>query len=406
MRTVYFDKDIPRILLTGALKPAWPRAIFSQVAPTHFAEFPDPPLPGPRWVRVRNYQCGICASDLSLLTVAADPSIAPAALPGLVRFYLGHELVGEICEAGPGVTRFQVGDRVIMDAEGATCASQEIEPPCPQCARGETVLCENASAGRGPHGVGGGWSDSYTTHESAVYPVPADLSDDQATLIEPLSVGLHAALRRKPEPGQHALVLGSGTIGLALLQSLRAVAPECHITVAARHPQQVALARRWGADEVVNFAARDGDIYASTARITGARLYKGMFGNRTLLGGFDVIYDCVGSARTLHDSLRCARAGGAVVIVGIKLEPLKLDLTPIWSQKVDLVGTVSHGREKWQDGDIHTYDLVVDFLRSGKMTADGFITHRFPLARWREAVSTAMDKRSGSIKVIIDHRQN
>ncbi len=136
MRTVYFDIDIPRILLAGALKPVWPGAVFSRVAPTHFAELPDPPLPGPRWVRVKNYQCGICASDLSLLSVAADPGIAPAALPGLERFYLGHELVGEICEVGPGVRRYHVGDRVIMDAEGATCATQDIEPPCPQCARG------------------------------------------------------------------------------------------------------------------------------------------------------------------------------------------------------------------------------------------------------------------------------
>src|SRR5512142_1102173 len=104
MRTIYVDKNIPRILLTGVLKPVWPGAIFSRVAPAHFAELPDPPLPGPRWVRVKNYQCGICATDLSLLSVSADPSIAPAALPGLQRFYLGHELVGQISEAGPEVS--------------------------------------------------------------------------------------------------------------------------------------------------------------------------------------------------------------------------------------------------------------------------------------------------------------
>ena len=146
------------------------------------------------------------------------------------------------------------------------------------------------------------------------------------------------------------------------------------------------------------------DLYASTARITGARLYKGMFGNRTLLGGFDVIYDCVGSARTLHDSLRCARAGGAVVIVGLKLRPLKVDLSPIWNQEVDLTGTASHGHDTWQGNEWDNYDLIVDFLRAGKLTSDGFITHRFPLARWRDAVRTATDKTTGSIKVVIDHR--
>ena len=400
MRSIYVDKDIPRILATGVLKPVWPGVVFSRVAPAHFAELPEPPLPGPKWVRVRNIQCGICASDLSLLTVSADPRIAPAALPGLQRFYLGHEVVGVIAEAGPGVSRVRVGDRVIMDVDGRNCISQEIDPPCPQCRLGNLVLCENSSVGRGPEGVGGGWSDSYTAHESAVYPAPSDIDDDHATLVEPLSVGLHAALRRPPGPGQKVLVLGSGTIGLCTLQSVRAVAPTSHITAVARHPQQVSLALRFGADEVVTGR----DIYTATTRITGAKLYRGMFGNRMLLGGFDLIYDCVGSDRTIRDSLRCARAGGAVVVVGISLRPLKVDLSPIWSQEVELVGSMSHGHDMWQGADRHDYDLVIEFLRAGKLTSAGFITHRFPLDRWREAVDAAKDKRSGAIKVVIDHR--
>ena len=293
-----------------------------------------------------------------------------------------------------------VGDRVIMDADSPNCISQEIDPPCPQCRRGNLALCENSSLGRGPEGVGGGWSDSYTAHESWVYPVPADVDDDQAMLVEPLSVGVHAALRRPPRPGQKVLVLGSGTIGLCTLQSVRAVAPDCHITAVARHPQQVSLAQRFGADEVITGE----DVYAATARITGAKLYKGMFGNRMLLGGFDVIYDCVGSERTIRDSLRCTRAGGAVVVVGIRLRPLKVDLTPIWSQEVELVGSMSHGHDMWQGADRHDYDLVIEFLRAGTLTSDGFVTHRFPLDRWREAVDAAKDKRSGAIKVVIDYR--
>jgi threonine dehydrogenase-like Zn-dependent dehydrogenase len=349
---------------------------------------------------VKNHQCGVCASDISLLSMDADPRIAPAALPGMQRFYLGHELVGEICEAGSGASHFRLGDRVMLDVDNATCASQEIDPPCPQCAGGTPTLCENTSLGRGPHGVGSGWSDTFTTHELSLHPVPEDLDDDQATLAEPFSIGVHAALRRTPEPGQNALVLGCGMIGLGIIQSVRALAPGCRITAVARHPQQAALARQLGADEVVG----DQDIFAVTARVTGAKLYQGMLGNRMLLGGFDVIYDCVGSARSLSDSLRCARAGGAVVMVGIKFKPLKVDLTPVWYQEVELVGIVAHGQSPWQGALWHDYDLVFDLLRSGKLTCDGFITHRFPLDRWKEAVQTAMDKRSGSIKVVIDQR--
>lgn len=401
MRAIYLDKDIPKALIVKALKPIWPGIVFTSLSPSRYAEMPEPELPGPRWVRVKNEQCGICASDLSLLFVDADPSIAPVALPGNQRFYLGHEVLGYVTEVGPGVTRVKEGDRVIMDTrfQGATCLSQEIYPPCPHCAQGNYTRCENASAGIGPRGAGGGWGDGFTAHETEVYPVPDDLRDDQAMMVEPISTGLRAVLRRTPRAGQRALVVGTGNVGLNTLQCLRAVSPECHITAIARYPQQAEMARRLGADEVMS--GEDG--YRMTARVTGANLYEGMFGNRMLLGGFDVIYDCVGSARTLQDSLRWARAGGTVVMVGIEFAPLKLDLSPIWYQEVDLIGLLAHGAEPWEGKTRRAFDLVIELMRQGKLTVDGLITHRFPLSQWRQAVRTAMDKRDGAIKVIFDY---
>jgi threonine dehydrogenase-like Zn-dependent dehydrogenase len=218
-------------------------------------------------------------------------------------------------------------------------------------------------------------------------------------MIEPISTGLRAALRRTPGPGQHALIVGSGILGLNTLQCVRAVSPECHITAIARYPQQAEMARYLGANEVV----RGEDGYQATARITGAKLYQGMFGNRMLLGGFDVIYDCVGSAQTLHDSLRWARAGGAVVMLGYKLARLKLDLNPVWYQEVDLIGVYAHGVEKQNGESWRTYDLVIDLMRQGRLTVDGLITHRFPLSQWRQAINTALDKRNGTIKVVFDY---
>ena len=67
MRTIYFERNIPKVLLTGALRSIWKNVVFTPLSPTRFAEVPDPPLPGPRWVRVRNRLGGICASDLHLL---------------------------------------------------------------------------------------------------------------------------------------------------------------------------------------------------------------------------------------------------------------------------------------------------------------------------------------------------
>jgi len=404
MRAIYVDKNIPRMLAVKALKPLWPGVTMSWLSSARFADLGDPELPGVRWLRVRNLMCGICGSDLSLLHVEADPRIAPAALPGNQRFYLGHEVVGIVTEVGEGITRHKVGDRVIMDGrfQGANCLSQEIDPPCQQCQAGNYQLCENASLGMGPRGAGGGWGDGYIAHETEVYSVPEDISDEQAMMIEPLAVGVRAVLRRLPGPGERALVLGAGVIGLTVVQALQALSPDTHIAVIARYPHQAEMAKKLGADVIIG---RGEDPYEAAAESTGAKLYAGLFGSRMLLGGFDVIYDCVGSAQTTTDSLRMARAGGAVVMVGIKFAPLKVDLSPVWYQEVDLIGTYAHGMQQWQGESRSTYDIVIELLRAGQLHADSLITHRFPLEQWREAIHTSQDKHSGAIKVAFDYRR-
>jgi len=401
MRTIYTDKNIPRSLMVKALRRAWPGVVYSGLSPSRFENLPDPRLPGPRWVRVKNRLCGICGSDLSILNVDADPSIAPIALPGIERLYLGHECVSEVVEIGSGVTRFEVGDRVIMDTrfQGPNCISQEIEPRCAQCEQGAFALCENSSCKHGPAGVGGGWGDGYTCHESEIYPVPDAINDEQAMMVEPISVGMRAALLRTPGEGEHCLILGCGIVGINTLQCVRAVSPGARITVVARYDHQAAAAKRLGADEVI----RREDLFDAAARITGARLYEGLFGNRMLLGGYQVIYDCVGTAKTVNESLRMARGGGVVVLVGIKFAPLKVDLTPIWFQEVDLVGLYAHGPEQFRGQRQNTFGVVIDLMEEGKLTTEGLVTHKFPLSRWRDAVSTAQDKGTGAIKVAFQY---
>jgi threonine dehydrogenase-like Zn-dependent dehydrogenase len=402
VRTVLFEKNIPKVLLTRALRSIWPDVVFTPLSPTRLVEIPDVPLPGPRWVRVRNRLGGICGSDLHLLTVEADPGVAPAALPGSDRLYLGHEVVGEVTEVGAAVASLKVGDRVTMDAhsQSPNCLNQGVTPPCHHCREGHLPLCENASLGRGSPAVGGGWGDGFVAHESGLFKIPDELDDETAVVIEPLSVGVRAALRRLPQPEERALVVGCGTIGLAVVEALRILAPRSHVTVMARYPHQVEMARRLGAGELIV----QEDPYAAAAHITGGKLYRGAFKNRTILGGFDVVYDCVGTARTVQDSLRWARAGGAVVLVGISLNVMRVDLTPVWHQEVDLLGLIGQDRDRraghWQP----LYGLVADLLLRGELTTEGFITHRYPLDRWREAARTALDRRGGAIKVILDYR--
>jgi len=115
-----------------------------------------------------------------------------------------------------------------------------------------------------------------------------------------------------------------------------------------------------------------------------------------------VVYDCIGLDKTLQNSLRWARAGGTVLLAEVNLKPMRVDLTPVWYQGVSLIGLYAHGMEEWNGRKPSTYDLTADLLLEKKPLVEGLITHRFPLEDWRTAVRTAKDKRSGSIKVLLD----
>jgi threonine dehydrogenase-like Zn-dependent dehydrogenase len=309
-----------------------------------------------------------------------------------------------VTEVGPGVTRFQPGDRVIMDRSPLTglspnCFSQEIEPPCPYCARGDCALCENASAGVGLRGVGGGWGDDYTCHESEAFLCPPDIDDDQAVLVEPMSVALRAVLRRPPAAGEKALIIGAGILGLLLAQAVRAVNPNCFLAVAARYPHQAEMARRCGADEILGRA----DQYAAVARMTGGKHYTFPMNRGMVLGGFDVIYDCVGMGGSVTDALRWARAGGTVVLVGIDFSFMKVDLNPVYYQEVNFIGSKGHGAEDWRGERKPTFEWVIELLREGKFRNDGLITHRFPLRDYKRAIAAYTAKAAEQpIKVIFD----
>jgi threonine dehydrogenase-like Zn-dependent dehydrogenase len=400
LKTLYFDKDVPRALAVKALRGIWPGVVWSPLAPFRAADLEEPELPGSRWLRVRNKQCGICATDLSLLRVDADPRVALAAEPGLQRIYLGHEAVGEVIEVGGDVARFKPGDTVVIEARpigSPNCHTQEIEPICRQCAAGQARFCENASLGRGPNAIGAGWSERYVAHESEVWPVPDGISIDQASLIEPMAVGVHAVLRAQPAVGEKVLVVGAGTIGLLTLQAARALAPEADITVLARYDHQAQAARSMGATRIISGAKP----YAALAKVTGARHYQAPLNRGMLLGGFDVIYDCVGSATTITDSLRWARARGKVVMVGSSFAPMHVDLSPVYYQEVDLIGSLTFGLDDWQGERVHTFDIVIQLLLEGALSDAGMITHRYPFSAYREAIRTAEDKRQRSIKVTL-----
>jgi len=403
MKTIYLELDPLRVVATKVLGKLWSGAYFSPLAPLHYVNMPSPPLPGPRWVRVKPRLAGICGSDLHLVFIEGDLRVAPAALPGRKRMYLGHEVVGDVTEVGPGVSRFRVGDRVVQQ-KGHDCLTAEIQPPCRHCANGEWNQCENSSELAGPEAVGGGYSEEFIRHEAALFPVPASFSDEEAVVLEPAANGVRAAIRGEPQAGDKVLIIGAGTLGLMTLQALRAAQPDCDVTVSVLFPRQAEEATRRGADRVL---LRE-DLYQATARLTGARLYQGAFGNRMLKGGFDLIYDAVGSPQTLGTALRCARSGGRVVNVGITLAPMTLDITPVWHEEVDLRGFLSHSTEEWQGEKLSSYERVVKWVAEGKLNLKGLVTQRFPLAEYRQAFTLARSRdkeKNWAIKVAFEFQK-
>ena len=397
---MYIDLSIPRIAATRALGRLSPAAYFGPTSPLHLATLPDPPLPAPDWVRVRNRLCGICGSDLHQIFVDADLDVAPLALPAHRRIYLGHEMVGVVTEAGPGVQGWRVGDRVVRWGRGHDCVARGDPAPCPACRRGQRVLCERASEAAAHEAVGGGFGEGFVTPASTLVPVPDDVPDEAAIFAEPAAVALHAASRRLPQPGERVLVLGCGPIGFLLVQALRTFQPECHLTALAQFDWQADLATSLGADDAI--LTRQ-EVYAAVAQRTGAKLYRGRGGNRMLMGGFDLVFDVVGTGATLTDALRWTRAGGAVVLVGALLHRLRVDLTPVWYQEVTLIGAVGHGQSVWQGETRPDFELALRWMQTGQLKTAPLLTHVFPLAEYRRALATAVDKgRYRSVKVAFD----
>lgn len=402
MWTSTMELNLKKILPTKILGLCWRGAYFSSLAPLQVQNLPRQPLTNGNgnWVRVHNRLAGICGSDLHLVFADGDLSIAPAALPAHEHSYPGHEVVGEVVEIGEQVQNLHVGDRVVLQS-APNCLSAGVQPPCNACATGNYNLCENGNL-PGPGQIGGGWSEEMLLHEQQLFRIPAEMEDEQAVLLEPTAVALHAVLRRTPQSGEKVLIVGAGTIGLLTLQVVRALAPQAEVSMIARHPFQVEQATRLGAAHI--FYGRDS--YESIEKVTGAKLYRGARGNKMLLGGYDVIYDTVGTRSTVHDSLRWARSRGIVILVGVSLHQMKLDLSPIWHQEVNLLGTMGHGIEYWPLGSTQqrsTFSIAADLILNGLLHPEKLITHRFALSNFREALQTATDKKSSrAIKVVFD----
>jgi len=414
MRAVTFDVTIPSYLVGKSLGRISEAAVFGGLSGVRFGEVPEPSLPGDRWVKLEIVKAGICGSDIGNLTLKSSPAMEPF---GSFPAVLGHEILARVTEVGALVTQVQVGQRVAIDP-GVSCVVRGFEGgrQCASCAEGLAATCVRAGeegetliGGRpmqrgmtiGYHAsLPGGWAERMIAHESQLFPVDEAMSDRTAVLIEPLAVGMHAALRSRPFPAGPVLVLGSGPIALGVVWALRAAGYEGELVAQMKRPHEAALARAFGATDVVS----PGDEARDALVETGAQAYMPIVGDEVYAGGgFPLIFDCVGSGETIKQGLRYASVRGTIVLLGCAAEIPKLDLTFVWANELTVRGFQCYGDEEWRGKLEHTFQITHDMLIETGAPVGEMVTHVFPLGQYRNALSTAANRRkTGSVKVLLD----
>jgi threonine dehydrogenase-like Zn-dependent dehydrogenase len=409
MWSAYLDSNPLRAAATRTLGRASRRAYYGPFAPLRVRHLGKPALPGSKWVRVSNRVAGISPEEVRLIHLESNRRASAMALPRK-RTWLGREVVGEVIEVGAGVRFLRQGDRVAWQLDQC-CATYEIEPPCRHCAAGNYALCENRYL-TGPEPIGAGWGDEMVLHEHQLFLVPDTMTDEQAALLDPTASALHAVLRHVPAPGSQSLIMGADVSALLVIQCLRAISPNAHITVVPRYNFQVEMATLNGANEVLY----PDDGTSGAARLSGARHLKSRFGPDVLLGGFDVVYDTSGTQGSLQRSLQWVRDGGAVVLAGHSYAPAHLDFTPIWHREITVIGALTHGAEtiaanaatmdSTPSNLVGTISLAASMIAERRLAPERLITHRFPMREVRQALATARDaERHRALKIILDARE-
>ncbi len=414
MRAVTFDVTIPGYLLGKGLGGLTRAAVFGRASGLRLRDLPEPALPGDDWVRLEVLKAGICGTDIGNLTFKASPAMEPF---GSFPAVLGHEILARVVETGRAVRAVEPGQRVAVNpVVSCTVRGFAGTEQCPSCAAGWDATCARMGeegaleiAGHplrrgtmiGYHAdLPGGWGERTIAHEGQLLPVDDALDDRAAVLIEPLSVGMHAALGSRPWGDGPVLVIGSGPIALGTIWALRAAGFQGEILSQIKRGHEAKLAVALGASGTLS----PGDEARQALVDTGAQAYMPILGDEVYAGGgFPLIFDCVGSAATLRQALRYASARGRIVLLGCAAKLKKLDLTFVWAHELTVQGFVCYGREQWRNDTVHTFRVTHDLLRESGAPVSAMVTHVFPLGQYRDALVAAADRRaSGSIKVVLD----
>ncbi len=329
-------------------------------------EIVDMPMPvcGPNDLLVRVKACGICGSD-----VHGWDGSSGRRKPPLV---MGHEAAGVVAEVGSQVKNFAVDDRVTFDST-VSCGQ------CSACRRGSINLCEN----RQVLGVScdefrrhGAFAEYVIVPQNISYKLPDELPFEHAALIEAVSIAVHAANRTPIKLGDTAVVVGSGMIGLLVIQAVR-LAGCARVIAVDLEDSKLEIAKSLGADVGLN--AKHVDVVAAVKELTAGK-------------GADVSLEVVGATPTVRTAIECTRKGGAITLVGNLAPTVELPLQAVVTRELTIFGSCASNGE---------YPECIDYLRRGDIRVEPLITAKASLDEGPNWFARLYGGEPGAMKVVL-----
>jgi L-iditol 2-dehydrogenase len=346
-------------------------------APSQFefdTEFPDP-RPGKGEVLVKIKACGICGSDIHGMDGRSGRRQPP--------IVMGHEAAGEIVELGEGVTGWSVGQRVTFD-------STEYCGECGECLAGRVNLCGNRKVlgvSPGAYRRHGCFADLISLPTRILYALPDDLSYEKAAFAEPVSIALHAVNlaegievggpdQQGAGPGESALVVGAGLIGLLVVQALRARGWR-RVAAVDLDARRLELARELGAEAV--FLAGEEGLLEKLREWAGG-------------DGVDASFEVVGAAAPVDLAIRSARKGGQVILVGNLQPTVPFPLQEVVTRQIQVKGSCSCAGE---------YPEAIRLIQSGAIQVEPLLSATAPLGDGADWFARLYDNKEGLLKVVL-----
>ena len=289
-------------------------------------------------------------------------------------FMLGHECAGTVVEVGEGVTSLAVGDRVALEP-GVTCGK------CEFCKSGRYNLCPDVVFLATPPVQG--CNEQYISFpEDMCFKLPDNISTKEGALIEPLSVGFHAANQGNVGVGDTVIILGCGCIGLVTMLACKAHGAG-KIIVADLVDAKLQKALELGASAVINSGKQD--VFEEIAKLTDGK-------------GADVVFETAGSPVTIAQTPFFVKRGGRITLVGLAAqEEINYNFAQIMDKEATITSVFRYR---------NIYPSAIAAVASGAIDVKGIVTHEFDLDHIEDAYNEAVNNKTDLIKAVIKVKQD